>query len=95
MRRSVYTIDNAKKSALNRFPARVPDLVTVRAGEMWVVLLQCGIKAVHQLNEQEWMLPCNYPSESSIEKWCRRLLKMSIGYVGYVGYNNKLPYLNG
>ena len=39
------------------------------------------------------MLPCNSPSKGSMEKWSRRLLKMSIGYVGYVGYNNKLPYI--
>ena len=31
--------------------------------------------------------------KSSIEKWSRRLLKMSIGHVGYVGYNNNLPYM--
>ena len=29
----------------------------------------------------------------SVKKWYRRLLKMTIGYVGYVGYNNKLPYM--
>ena len=53
----------------------------------------CSSTALRRLNEQEWMLPCNSPSKSSIEKWYRQLLKMPIGYVGYVGYNNKLPYM--
>ena len=55
----------------------------------------CFSTALRRLNEQEWMLPCDSPSKSSIEKWYRRLLKMPIpiGYVGYVGYKHKLPYM--
>ena len=57
-------------------------------------LLQYGVApAVRRLNEQEWMLPCDSQSKSSMERWTRRFLKMLIGYVGYVGYNNKLPYM--
>ena len=58
-----------------------------------VLLVVCFSTALRRLNEQEWMLPCDSPSKSSIEKWYRQLLKFPIGYVGYVGYNNKLPYM--
>ena len=54
-------------------------------------LLQYGITPA--VTEQEWMLSCNSPSKSSIERWSRQLFKMPIGYVGYVGYNNQLPYM--
>ena len=50
----------------------------------------CFSTALRRLNEQKWMLPCDLPSKSSIERWSRQVLKMPIGYVGY---NNKLPYI--
>ena len=55
-------------------------LYRLSKGQWRVLRVVCFSTVLQLLNEQKRMLPCGYPSKSSIEKWSRPLSKMPIGY---------------
>ena len=54
--------------------------------------------ALRRLNKQEWMLPCDSPSKSSMERWVSTTFRFEnadrLRWL-HVGYNDKLPAIYG
>ena len=77
----IYDLEPSVQGALYRHRARAR-----AAGS----LLQYGITPADRARMDATM---QFSVKVALEKWSRQLLKMPIGYVGYVGYNIKLPYI--